>query len=70
VPLFPLTPLFFAVTSGAMVYAGIQYALSKPALEAWWAIIVVATGVIVGLVDWKFRHVPAKAALSRDRQSS
>jgi amino acid transporter len=56
VPLFPWTPLLFAGTSGAMVYAGIDYALSKPAAEAWWAAIVVASGIVAGFIDWRFRR--------------
>jgi APA family basic amino acid/polyamine antiporter len=56
VPLFPLTPIVFAATSGAMVYAGISYALANRSPEAWWAVGVVGVGLVVGLVDWRSRH--------------
>jgi amino acid transporter len=56
VPLSPLTPLVFAATSGAMVYAGIRYAISTWAAEAWWAVIVLASGAMVGLIDWRGRQ--------------
>jgi amino acid transporter len=56
VPLFPLTPLIFIATSGAMVYAGINYALSKHAAEAWWAVAVVVSGVAMAAADWWLRR--------------
>ncbi|MDX1944969.1 MAG: amino acid permease [Pirellulaceae bacterium] len=57
VPLFPLSPLFFFATSGAMVVAAVQYAASKISQEtAWqvaWAAVVLATGIAVGFWDWR-----------------
>jgi amino acid transporter len=56
VPFYPLTPFVFAVTSGAMVYAGIDYAIRQRSPEAWWAFGVVAAGLVVGWIDWRSRH--------------
>jgi basic amino acid/polyamine antiporter, APA family len=56
VPFYPLTPLIFIVTSGAMVYAAIDYAMANRSSEAWWAIGVAAMGTVVGIVDWRARH--------------
>jgi amino acid transporter len=47
VPLYPLTPLVFFLTSGAMVVAAIDYAARNAAWEAAWAVAVVAAGVAV-----------------------
>jgi amino acid transporter len=55
-PLFPALPVIFAVTSGAMVGAGIDYALKFGALESLWAVVVVVSGLIVGWIDYKVRH--------------
>jgi len=57
VPLFPLAPLFFVASSGAMVFAAVRYALdqrhSDPAwsVGAWWAAGVIASGVAVAIYD-------------------
>jgi APA family basic amino acid/polyamine antiporter len=57
VPLFPLTPVLFTLTSGAMVYAAIDYAIRNPADQAaWWAGIVIVTGLVVGAIDWLSRR--------------
>lgn len=56
VPFYPLAPLVFSLTSGAMVYAGIDYAIQNRSLEAWWAVAVVGCGALVGCVDWRARH--------------
>lgn len=55
-PLFPILPLVFAATSGAMVYAAIDYAFQRRSLEALWAVVVIAFGLAVGLWDWKLRN--------------
>lgn len=52
VPLFPLTMLVFIGSSGAMVLAGIDYALSNRAIEALWAVAVVVSAMVVGAWDW------------------
>jgi len=56
VPLFPLTPIVFAASSGAMVYAGVVYAIEKRSVEGWWAAAVVAGGFVFGWIDWRSRH--------------
>jgi amino acid transporter len=56
VPLFPLTPLVFAASSGAMVYAGVAFAIEKRSVEAWWAVAVVVSGLVVGWIDWRARR--------------
>ncbi len=56
VPLFPLTPIIFAASSGAMVYAGVVYAIQNRSVEAWWAAAVVASGLVIGWIDWRARH--------------
>ena len=56
IPLFPLTPLLFAASSGAMVYAAIDYASQRSSAEALWAIAVVGLGLIVGYFDVRARR--------------
>jgi amino acid transporter len=56
VPLFPLTPIIFAVSSGFMVYAGFKYAFSRQSVESLWGLAVVVSGLVVGWVDWRARH--------------
>jgi len=60
VPFYPLTPLIFAASSGAMIYAAIDYVIQKRTEPGWiagaaWAVFVTATGLIVGFVDWQAR---------------
>jgi APA family basic amino acid/polyamine antiporter len=55
VPFFPLTPGLFVLSSSAMVYASVDYALRNPAREAWWALVVVVAGLLVGWIDWRQR---------------
>jgi len=55
-PLFPLLPIVFAITSGAMVYAAVAYAIERRSIEAVWALIVVALGFAVGVWDWHCRR--------------
>jgi APA family basic amino acid/polyamine antiporter len=59
VPFYPLTPVLFILSSGAMVYASVDYAIRKPAPEVWWAAAVVATGLAAGLFDWRQRRAVA-----------
>lgn len=62
VPLYPITPVLFILSSSAMIYASIDYALRQPAQEAWWAravVAVVASGLIVGWFDWRQRRAAA-----------
>jgi hypothetical protein len=56
VPLFPLTPILFAASSGAMVYAGVLYAIQNRSVEAWWAAVVVVSGLVMGWIDWRARR--------------
>jgi amino acid transporter len=56
VPLYPVTPILFSLTSGAMVYAAIDYAVRNLAWEALWAGIVLASGLAVGVFDWLARR--------------
>jgi amino acid transporter len=56
VPFYPLIPIVFVATSGAMAYAGLQYALQNRSVEAWWAAAVVGAGAVIGAIDWRARH--------------
>jgi APA family basic amino acid/polyamine antiporter len=62
VPLYPLTPLVFAASSGAMVYAAIDYANRQRGeqplwfIGASWAAAVVVSGIIVGIIDRRARQ--------------
>jgi len=49
-------PIIFAVTSGAMVYAALDYAIQRRSLEALWAVAVIAGGLVAGWIDFKARH--------------
>ena len=51
VPLYPLTPIVFATSSGAMVYAAAAYAIEKRSPEALWAVGVVVAGAVMCAVD-------------------
>jgi APA family basic amino acid/polyamine antiporter len=54
VPLYPLTPLLFIGSSGAMVYAAAGHALRNQAAAAvGWASVVIVTGILVGFIDWR-----------------
>ncbi|HEY2413481.1 MAG TPA: amino acid permease [Pirellulaceae bacterium] len=55
-PFFPALPTIFAVTSGAMVYAAVNYAIQRRSLEALWAFAVIAGGLLLGWIDYKARH--------------
>jgi len=56
VPLFPLTPLLFTFTSGAMVLAAVDYAARNVAWEGVWAVVVIASGLVFGIIDWQARR--------------
>jgi amino acid transporter len=56
VPLYPWLPIAFAASSAAMVYAATDYAIRNLSHEAWWAVAVIVTGVVVGLIDWRARR--------------
>lgn len=56
VPLFPLTPLIFVASSGAMVYAALDYAFRNWSLQGLWAVMVIIVGVVVGLWDRRLRR--------------
>jgi len=55
VPLYPLTPLLFVVSSGAMVLAAVKYAIDNRSHEAWWAAAIIVAGLIVGIIDARVR---------------
>jgi hypothetical protein len=55
-PFFPWLPLFFAASSGAMVYAAIAYAMQRRSAEALWAVSVVIGGVVAGALDLRARR--------------
>jgi amino acid transporter len=53
VPFFPVLPALFALSSAAMVYASINYALNNLAHEVWWAIAIVLVGA--GFCWWDYQ---------------
>jgi amino acid transporter len=55
-PLFPALPLIFAITSSAMVYAAVNYAIQRRSVEALWAVAVIGGGLVFGWIDYKSRH--------------
>jgi basic amino acid/polyamine antiporter, APA family len=57
VPLYPLTPIIFAGSSAAMVYAAIAFAVQKRSPEAFWAVGVVLAGIVVGVIDARARRM-------------
>ena len=46
---YPLTPALFCLSSAFMLYASLAYALAHRAAEAWWAIGLMAAGVLASL---------------------
>ncbi len=60
-PLFPILPLLLAASGAAMTWSAVQYVLSQRtgvalwAVGAWWAIGVIAAGILVGFLDWRVR---------------
>jgi amino acid transporter len=56
VPLFPVLPALFALSSAAMVYASVSYALHNLALEVWWAIAIVLVGACFCWWDYQTRN--------------
>jgi amino acid transporter len=62
VPLYPLTPIVLSLSSAAMVYTSIDYAVNNPTWEAVWAGAVIASGaVLLPLVGRRRGNQPAKA---------
>jgi amino acid transporter len=55
-PFFPALPIIFAATSGAMVYAAVDYAFHRRSLEALWAVAVVVGGLLFGWLDYQARR--------------
>jgi amino acid transporter len=51
VPLYPVTPLVFMLSSLLMAFSALQYALGNLAWEATWAGAVLAAGLLVYLFD-------------------
>lgn len=55
VPLYPLLPLVFMASSAWMAWAAGRYALQNWSWAGWWTVAVVATGLVVGVADWRQR---------------
>ena len=53
VPLYPVTPAIFFISSVAMVYASLDYAYKQRAWEVAWAAAVILAGLIVGWLDYR-----------------
>ena len=51
VPLYPLTPLVFGLSSLGMAYSALDYSLGHLAWEASWAVVVIAAGLAVFLFE-------------------
>jgi amino acid transporter len=68
VPAFPLTPLVFCLSSGAMTLAGLNYLYVKRFWESpWqtgWAVGVVVSGLVVCALDWYFTRQRATSQVS------
>ena len=60
VPLFPVLPALFAVSSAAMVYASVNYALQNLAQEVWWAAAIVGVGAFFCWLDYHTRQQSAR----------
>lgn len=56
VPGYPFTPLLFLASSAAMVVASLDFAIRNRSHEAWWAVAVIAAGLIVGVFDARARR--------------
>jgi amino acid transporter len=59
-PLFPLLPVLFILSSAAMVYASVDYAWRNPSREIWWSVAVIASGIVVGWIDWRQRRASSR----------
>jgi amino acid transporter len=46
---YPVTPALFCVSSAFLLYASLAYAAEQRASEAWWAIGLMAAGVLASL---------------------
>ncbi len=51
VPLYPLIPILFCLSSAFMLYSSIDYAISQRRAEALWSIIVLGVGVLLCFYD-------------------
>ncbi len=51
VPLFPLPPILFGASCAFMVYSSLRYAIENRSAEVLWAIGLMASGVVVALID-------------------
>jgi amino acid transporter len=51
VPGYPVTPILFAASSAAMVYAALDYAAKNPAWEMLWGVVVFVAGVVAWGID-------------------
>jgi basic amino acid/polyamine antiporter, APA family len=60
VPLFPVLPALFAISSAAMVYASVSYAMQNLAQELWWAVAIVFVGAFFCWLDYQTRQQPAR----------
>jgi amino acid transporter len=60
VPLFPVLPALFALSSAAMVYASVSYALQNLAREVWWAAAIVLMGAFFCWLDYQTRQRSAR----------
>ena len=47
VPLYPIVPLVFCLSSGFMVYNSLDYAIAKQSNEALWSILLLGLGLVV-----------------------
>ena len=53
VPLYPVIPILFCLSSGFMIYESVTFAISQRRAEALWSIVVLALGVILAFFDPK-----------------
>ncbi len=44
-PGYPITPVVFCLSSGLMVYASLEYAVTNRSWEALWSIAILLVGV-------------------------
>jgi basic amino acid/polyamine antiporter, APA family len=62
VPLYPVAPAVFFLSSSWMVYAAIDYAARNRSWEALWAVAVIASGAIAAAFDMRARVFAASHA--------
>lgn len=56
VPLYPLTPALFCLSSLFMLYSGLSYAIQMRAYQALWSVGVLAVGVALCCLDHRARE--------------